>query len=430
MARDPCCRSARLPAATATCVLLRGIEPNMRWRSFCEDLLELIDQLQRQDRGHPRRAARRHPAHPAGPGDRHARTAARPPSGSTSNRPATRARPASPECSRTQCVRAGVPAVSFWAAVPHYVSQPPNPKATVALLQRVEDVLDIEVPLGELPAQAEDWEEAVNEMTADDEEIGEYVRSLEERGDAETDITEAISKIDGDAHRGRIRAVPASAWARQLRAVSKNSVAEVASFLAPAARSRSTPVVFSVRSAAGSSRRSFPRSVTTSASDASRGRVLADGVPAAVRVADAGVGHAGCPVGAVADGADRVRGVRCCRRWPASSPRRSPLFLGARVLQGCSQLVHDAAAAGGARRVDAEEALGRALGIFGAFQAAGQSTRSAHRRTRGRGRLAARLSRHRAGRRGAGAGRRSRQRSRRAGSAAPATARRTTPRRC
>ncbi len=97
------------------------------------------------------------------------------------------------------CVKAGVPAVSFWAAVPHYVSQPPNPKATVALLQRVEEVLDIEVPLGDLPNQAEDWEESVSEMTRDDEEIAEYVRSLEERGDAETDISDAISKIDGDA---------------------------------------------------------------------------------------------------------------------------------------------------------------------------------------------------------------------------------------
>ena len=49
------------------------------------------------------------------------------------------------------CVQAGIPAVTFWAAVPHYVSQPPNPKATVALLRRVEDVLDIEVPLADLP---------------------------------------------------------------------------------------------------------------------------------------------------------------------------------------------------------------------------------------------------------------------------------------
>lgn len=55
------------------------------------------------------------------------------------------------------CVNAGIPAVAFWAAVPHYVSQPPNPKATVALLQRVEDVLDVEVPLGDLPEQAEEW---------------------------------------------------------------------------------------------------------------------------------------------------------------------------------------------------------------------------------------------------------------------------------
>jgi hypothetical protein len=88
--------------------------------------------------------------------------------------------------------------VTFWAAVPQYVSQPPNPKATVALLRRVEDVLDIEVPLADLPAQAEEWEAAVTEMTSDDEEIAEYVAQLEHRGDAEVDMTEALSKVDGD----------------------------------------------------------------------------------------------------------------------------------------------------------------------------------------------------------------------------------------
>src|SRR4029078_5731720 len=83
------------------------------------------------------------------------------------------------------CVQAGIPAVTFWAAVPHYVSQPPNPKATVALLRRVEHFLDIELPLADLPTQAEEWEEAVSEMTAEDEEIADYVASLEQRGDAE-----------------------------------------------------------------------------------------------------------------------------------------------------------------------------------------------------------------------------------------------------
>jgi hypothetical protein len=68
----------------------------------------------------------------------------------------------------------------------------------VALLRRVEEALDIEVPLTDLPAQAEEWELAVTEMTADDEEIADYVAGLEARGDAEVDVNEAMSKVDGD----------------------------------------------------------------------------------------------------------------------------------------------------------------------------------------------------------------------------------------
>ncbi len=109
---------------------------------------------------------------------------------------------------------AGIPAVTFWAAVPHFGSQLPNPKATVALLQRVEDALDIEVPLADLPAQAEEWEQAVTEMTAEDDEISEYVQSLEQRGDAEVDMNEALGKIDGDALGRRVRALPTPPPAR------------------------------------------------------------------------------------------------------------------------------------------------------------------------------------------------------------------------
>ena len=68
----------------------------------------------------------------------------------------------------------------------------------MALLRRVEDVLDIEVPLADLPTQAEEWEQAVTEMTADVEEIADYVASLEARGDADVDVNEALSKVDGD----------------------------------------------------------------------------------------------------------------------------------------------------------------------------------------------------------------------------------------
>ncbi|HEY4459239.1 MAG TPA: PAC2 family protein, partial [Pseudonocardiaceae bacterium] len=91
------------------------------------------------------------------------------------------------------CVQAGIPAISIWAAVPHYVSQPPSPKATLALLHRVEEMLDVEVPLGALPSQAEEWERTVTEMADEDEDVRNYVRALEERGDEMT-----LTETSGD----------------------------------------------------------------------------------------------------------------------------------------------------------------------------------------------------------------------------------------
>ena len=92
------------------------------------------------------------------------------------------------------CGSAGIPAVSFWAAIAHYVAQPPNPKATIALLHRVEEILDIAVPLADLPQDAEDWQKLVDEMAAEDDEVTEYIRNLEER-DEDGELREA----SGDA---------------------------------------------------------------------------------------------------------------------------------------------------------------------------------------------------------------------------------------
>ncbi|GAB0104983.1 PAC2 family protein [Nocardia sp. JMUB6875] len=186
------------PGSERDVVLLRGVEPNMRWRSFCNDILEFVEQLGvttvvilgalLADTPHTRPVPVTGTAYSKEAAERFnlEQTRYEGPTGITG-------------VLQDACVRAGVPAISFWAAVPHYVSQPPNPKAIIALLHRVEDVLDVEVPLGGLPEQAEEWEGAVNEMTAGDEEIAEYVRSLEERGDAEVDINDAMAKIDGDA---------------------------------------------------------------------------------------------------------------------------------------------------------------------------------------------------------------------------------------
>jgi hypothetical protein len=80
--------------------------------------------------------------------------------------------------------------VSFWAAVPHYVASPPCPKATLALLRRIEDLLDLPVPLDDLPEQARAWEHSVDELAARDSDVAEYIASLEQR-EAEVDLPEA-----------------------------------------------------------------------------------------------------------------------------------------------------------------------------------------------------------------------------------------------
>jgi proteasome assembly chaperone (PAC2) family protein len=85
-----------------------------------------------------------------------------------------------------ECSQIGFPVVSMWASVPHYVAEPPNPKATLALLARLEDVLNLPLEPGDLPADAEHWVEQVNELVADDPDIASYVSALEERRDEAT----------------------------------------------------------------------------------------------------------------------------------------------------------------------------------------------------------------------------------------------------
>jgi hypothetical protein len=87
-----------------------------------------------------------------------------------------------------------VPAVSLWAAVPHYVSQPPNPKATLALLNRLEDLIGLRIPLGELAEDARAWQLGVDQLAAEDSEVAEYVQTLEEARD-----TAELPEASGEA---------------------------------------------------------------------------------------------------------------------------------------------------------------------------------------------------------------------------------------
>jgi hypothetical protein len=170
-------------AADGQVVLLRGLEPNMRWRAFCNELIELALSLDVDrvvclaallaDVPHTR------PIEVAGSaaddemaealGLTHSRYEG--PTGVVS-------------VFHDMAAKAGLRPVTFWASVPHYVGQPPCPKATLALLNRIEEALDVVVPLGDLPEEAKAWERGVDELAREDTEIADYVASLEQREDA------------------------------------------------------------------------------------------------------------------------------------------------------------------------------------------------------------------------------------------------------
>jgi predicted ATP-grasp superfamily ATP-dependent carboligase len=174
-------------------LLVHGIEPNMRWRGFCSELVTSFSELGIElvvllgallaDSPHTRpvpvAAAASDPALAAD----------------------LRAEPVDYKgptgivgVLQHACADAGIPAVSLWASVPHYVAQPPCPKATLALIRGVEDVLDVSLPLADLPQEARAWERGVDELAEQDTEVADYVRTLEEAKDA-TDLPEA----SGDA---------------------------------------------------------------------------------------------------------------------------------------------------------------------------------------------------------------------------------------
>ena len=174
-------------------LLLRGLEPNMKWRAFCLEFLEAAHELgvslvvtvgallsdSPHSRPVPVTGTASDPALVSQMGLEHSRYQG--PTGIVG-------------VFQDACTRAGIPAVSFWGAVPHYVSSPPCPKATLALLHRLEDALELEIPLADLPEQTEAWEAGVDAMAAEDSDVADYVKQLEQR-----ETESALQEASGDA---------------------------------------------------------------------------------------------------------------------------------------------------------------------------------------------------------------------------------------
>lgn len=84
--------------------------------------------------------------------------------------------------------------MSLWAAIPHYVAQPPSPKATLTIMTQLEELVGEPLPMGDLDEEARAWQAGVEELAQQDPDVAQYVRQLEEAKD-----TAELPEASGEA---------------------------------------------------------------------------------------------------------------------------------------------------------------------------------------------------------------------------------------
>jgi proteasome assembly chaperone (PAC2) family protein len=181
---------APIPDADRDAVILLGVEPNLRWKTFSQLVLDLAQELGIElvvtlgsllaDVPHTRPA----------------------PVSAAATDPAL-VEELGLEPSRYEgptgivgiildlCRQAGIPSVSLWAAVPHYVSLAPSPRAALALCRRLGEVIGTDIDLAELEQASEEYTEQVTEAVASDADTASYVEELERR----VDLIEAAEEL-------------------------------------------------------------------------------------------------------------------------------------------------------------------------------------------------------------------------------------------
>jgi predicted ATP-grasp superfamily ATP-dependent carboligase len=186
---------APIPGLDRDSVILLGVEPNLRWKTYSQLVVELAQDLGIElvvtlgslladvphTRASPVSAAASDPSLVEELGVEPSRYEG--PTGIVG-------------VLLDACRAAGLPSVSLWAAVPHYVSLAPSPRAALALCRRLGELLGTEIELGELEQAAEEYSEQVTEAVASDAETAAYVEELERR----VDLMEAAEELpSGDS---------------------------------------------------------------------------------------------------------------------------------------------------------------------------------------------------------------------------------------
>lgn len=171
--------AASAPGSVHDVVLVHGIEPNNRWRTFCDNVVSAAQELDVElvltlgalaaEVPHTR------PVQVTGTGSdpelidklNLRRSRYEGPTGIVG-------------VLHTRLAAAGIKSASLWAAVPHYVSQQPSPKATLALAQRASEIVGASLLATDLEIAVASYERQVNDMIDSDEDIASYVHGLEE----------------------------------------------------------------------------------------------------------------------------------------------------------------------------------------------------------------------------------------------------------
>jgi proteasome assembly chaperone (PAC2) family protein len=171
---------AEIPGTDRDAMLLLGIEPNVRWRTFTTLVAELATDLGVElvvtlgsllaDVPHTRPSPVTGSASDSELVERLGLQASRyeGPTGIVG-------------VLHDACKQAGIPSASLWAAVPHYVSLAPSPRAALALCRRLGELLDAEIDTTELEEASEAYAQQVSEAVASDPETAAYVEELEQR---------------------------------------------------------------------------------------------------------------------------------------------------------------------------------------------------------------------------------------------------------
>jgi proteasome assembly chaperone (PAC2) family protein len=189
--------AATAPGAVRDLVLVTGHEPSFRWRTFCDTIVDLAEALGVQsiitlgsllaDVPHTRpvsisglasdealieRVGLNQSSYPG-------------PTGIVG-------------VLHDACQRRGIPSVSLWAAVPHYVAVSPNPKGALALVRKLEGVVGVAVDATDLEEAAGEYERQVNRAVESDPDVQAFVERLERAAAEEEEPPDPDSLPSGD----------------------------------------------------------------------------------------------------------------------------------------------------------------------------------------------------------------------------------------